>query len=143
MTDIFSKNKRTQIMKANKRRGNKSTELKLIEIFKKNGIKGWRRNYKLFGSPDFVFLEERTAIFTDGCFWHGHDCRNTKPSTNKDYWQKKIENNKKHDRSVNETLKTKNWKVIRIWECELKKGDLPQKLEFLIKRIDRGGLIQT
>lgn len=134
MTDIFSKNKRTQIMKANKRRGNKSTELKLIEIFRKKGIKGWRRNYKLFGSPDFVFLEERAAIFTDGCFWHGHDCRNTKPSTNKDYWQKKIESNKKHDRSVNDTLKTKNWKVIRIWECELKKGNLPQKLEFLMKR---------
>ena len=121
-------------MKANKRRGNKSTELKLIEIFRKNGIKGWRRNYKLFGSPDFVFLKKRTAIFTDGCFWHGHDCRNTKPSTNIDYWQKKIESNKKHDRFVDDTLKTKNWDVIRIWECELKKGDLPQKLEFLMKR---------
>jgi DNA mismatch endonuclease (patch repair protein) len=128
MPDTVSKEKRFQIMQANKRRGNKSTELKLIEIFKKYGIKGWRRGFKLFGSPDFVFPKERTAIFTDGCFWHGHDCRNTKPSTNKEYWDKKIATNKKHDRKVNRTLKEKKWKVIRIWECELKKGVLPKKL---------------
>lgn len=118
-------------MKANKRKGNKSTELKLIEIFKKNGIKGWRRNYKLFGSPDFVFQKKKVAIFADGCFWHGHDCRNTKPSTNKEYWDKKIAANKAHDKKVNETLVEKNWTVIRIWECQLKKGDLPEQLSFL------------
>jgi DNA mismatch endonuclease (patch repair protein) len=131
MADIFPKSKRSQIMKANKRRGNKSTELKLIEIFKKNGIKGWRRNYKLYGSPDFVFLKKRVAVFADGCFWHGHDCRNTKPSTNKEYWDKKIAANKKHDKKVTEILENKNWTVIRIWECQLKKGDLPDQLSFL------------
>jgi DNA mismatch endonuclease (patch repair protein) len=133
MTDIFSKDKRFQIMHSNKRRGNKSTELKLIEIFKKNGVKGWRRRFKLFGSPDFVFPKERTAIFTDGCFWHGHDCRNTKPASNKEYWDKKIESNKEHDRKVTHALEEKKWKVVRLWECELKKGDLPQKLSFLLK----------
>jgi DNA mismatch endonuclease (patch repair protein) len=138
MPDTVSKDKRFQIMQANKRRGNKSTELKLIEIFKKYGIKGWRRRFKLFGSPDFVFPKERTAIFTDGCFWHGHNCRNTKPSTNKEYWDKKIASNKKHDRKVNRTLKEKKWKVIRIWECELKKGGLPKKLISFKKSIDDG-----
>jgi DNA mismatch endonuclease, patch repair protein len=133
MADIFSKDKRFQIMHSNKRRGNKSTELKLIEIFKKNRIYGWRRRFKLFGSPDFVFPKERAAIFTDGCFWHGHDCRNTKPSTNKEYWDKKIETNKKHDLIVSQTLKEKNWNVIRLWECELKKGILPGKLSFLLE----------
>ncbi|HLP58130.1 MAG TPA: very short patch repair endonuclease [Candidatus Deferrimicrobium sp.] len=134
MVDIFSKEKRFQIMQANKRRRNKSTELKLIEIFKENGIKGWRRQFRLFGSPDFVFPKERTVIFTDGCFWHGHDCRNTKPSSNKEYWDKKIKNNKNHDLKVNRTLEEKKWKVIRLWECELKKGDLPQKLLFLSRK---------
>ncbi len=133
MPDIFSKSKRSQIMKANKRKGNKSTELRLIEIFKKNGITGWRRNYKLFGSPDFVFLKKRAAVFADGCFWHGHNCRNTRPSTNKDYWEKKIESNRNHDKKVTETLTSKNWKVVRIWECELKGGDLPSKLKFLME----------
>ena len=134
MGDIFSASLRSQIMKANKRKGNKSTELKLIEIFKKYGVKGWRRNYRLFGSPDFVFLKKRVAVFTDGCFWHGHDCRKTKPSSNKEYWDKKIESNKTHDIKVNKTLKSKNWKVIRVWECQLKKGDLPKKLEFLMEK---------
>jgi DNA mismatch endonuclease (patch repair protein) len=139
MADIFSKEKRSQIMRANKRKGNKSTELKLIKIFKENSIKGWRRNYKLFGSPDFVFLEKRVAVFVDGCFWHGHDCRNTKPSTNESYWQKKIESNKRHDRLVTEKLKEKKWHVVRLWECELKKGILPQKIEFLLKPDESAG----
>ena len=47
---------------------NKSTELKLIVFFKSQSIKGWRRNYKISGKPDFVFLKTKTAIFVDGCF---------------------------------------------------------------------------
>ena len=69
MVDTVSKNKRSAIMKANKPYGNKSTELKLIQLFKKFSIKGWRRNYKIIGSkPDFVFPKQRIVIFTDGCF---------------------------------------------------------------------------
>ena len=131
--DIFTKNKRSQIMRANKPKGNKSTELELIKIFRKNGIKGWRRNYKVFGSPDFVFREIKMVIFVDGCFWHGHNCRNTKPSSNKVYWNKKIKINKKHDKLVTKTLRKEKWNVIRIWECELKKNNLPNKMKFLTK----------
>jgi DNA mismatch endonuclease (patch repair protein) len=114
---------------------NKSTELKLLEFFKENNIKGWRRNFKLFGNPDFVFPKQRLAIFTDGCFWHGHDCRNTKPEDNKQYWQKKIQRNRTRDQLVNETLAEKRWEVIRIWECELKKKNrsiLEKKLSVLL-----------
>ncbi len=81
---------------------------------------GWRRNFKLYGKPDFVFPKQRLAIFVDGCFWHGHDCRNTKPKTNADYWVTKINRNKNRDVQVTETLINKNWTVIRVWECELK-----------------------
>ncbi len=109
-------------MKAVKSSGNKSTELKLIEYFKKAGINGWRRNYKLFGSPDFVFPKRRLAIFVDGCFWHGHDCRNTKPADNADYWRGKIARNRKRDELVSATLQEKGWRVMRIWECQIKKN---------------------
>ena len=61
---------------------------KLIQVFKENGIIGWKRNYPVKGHPDFVFLDKKIAIFVDGCFWHGHDCRNTRPSDNADYWTK-------------------------------------------------------
>ncbi len=128
MADVFSQSQRSEIMRAVKSRGNKSTELKLIGIFKNRGISGWRRNYKLFGNPDFVFLKKRIAVFVDGCFWHGHDCRNTKPANNTDYWRKKIERNIKRDSLVAQTLTEKGWKVIRIWECQIKKNSLPSDL---------------
>lgn len=123
MSDTFSKDERSQIMRQVKSSRNKSTELKLIKIFKAHSITGWRRNFKIFGKPDFVFPRERIAIFLDGCFWHGHDCRNTKPSDNKDYWTNKIGRNIQRDKEVTEILTEKNWKVIRIWECKLKNQD--------------------
>lgn len=120
MADTFSKEQRSQIMRQVKSSRNKSTELKLILFFKNAKIKGWRRNYKLFGKPDFVFPKTRTVVFVDGCFWHGHDCRNTKPKDNKEYWYKKIERNKQRDLLVTQTLSSKGWRVIRLWECSLK-----------------------
>lgn len=75
MADVFSKDKRSEIMKGVRSSGNKSTELKLIQYFSSNHITGWRRKYNVKGHPDFVFLDKRIAIFVDGCFWHGHDCR--------------------------------------------------------------------
>jgi DNA mismatch endonuclease (patch repair protein) len=122
--DVFSKEKRSKVMRAVKSNKNKSTELKLIEIFRQYGIEGWRRNYKIFGKPDFVFHKYKITVFVDGCFWHGHDCRNTKPASNKDYWDKKIDRNIKRDKKVNSHLANLGWKVIRIWECEIKKKPL-------------------
>lgn len=119
MSDVFEKTKRSEIMKKVRSNKNKSTELKLIQIFKENNIHGWRRNYKVKGHPDFVFLDKRIAVFVDGCFWHGHDCRNTRPKDNKDYWTKKRERNIKHDREITEYFEKRGWTVIRIWECEL------------------------
>jgi len=118
-------------MSAVRSRGNKSTELRLVEIFKEFGIKGWRRNYKLLGNPDFVFPKRRVAAFSDGCFWHGHDCRNIKPQDNAEYWEKKIQRNIIRDKLVTKTLKQKGWRVLRVWECEIKKSQLPKKLNFL------------
>jgi len=120
MTDTFSKEKRSQIMRNVKSNRNKSTELKLIKIFKDNHITGWRRNFKLFGKPDIVFPKLRLVIFLDGCFWHGHNCRNTTPKQNSEYWTAKIKRNITRDEVVTETLTNKKWNVIRIWECNLK-----------------------
>ena len=106
MADIFSKDKRSEIMKSVKSSGNKSTEIKLIEYFRAKHINGWRRNYKVIGHPDNVFLKKRVAIFVDGCFWHGHDCRNTRPSANSEYWQKKRRKNMEHDKAITTLFET-------------------------------------
>lgn len=121
MADVFDKEKRSDIMRHVRSKKNKSTELRLIEIFKKNKIKGWRRNYPVKGHPDFVFQEKKVAVFVDGCFWHGHDCRNTRPSDNQEYWQRKRERNIRHDLEVTALFEARGWTVLRIWECELKK----------------------
>jgi DNA mismatch endonuclease (patch repair protein) len=126
--DVFDQKTRSAVMRRVKPKGNKSTELKLIEIFKENGIKGWRRHYPVKGHPDFVFLAQKTAIFVDGCFWHGHNCRNTRPKTNAEYWEKKIAGNKKRDASVTEYFQSRGWRVIRIWECQLKNIEIQRLL---------------
>lgn len=124
MADCYSKETRTKTMRSVKSRDNKSTELRLIDFFKSNNIKGWRRNYKLYGKPDFVFPKLKIVVFTDGCFWHGHDCRNLTPKQNSDYWSKKITKNKIRDIDVSEKLSKSGWSVVRIWECELKRIDV-------------------
>lgn len=136
MADIFSKTKRSQIMKLVKSSGNRSTEMQLISYFNDNHVTGWRRKYNVKGHPDFVFLKERIAIFVDGCFWHGHDCRNTRPSENYEYWAAKREKNIAHDREVTARFERRGWSVIRIWECELKKKNhavLEEKLHSLLQ----------
>lgn len=131
MSDIFDKEKRSEIMSAVLSKGNKSTELKLIKFFKDNNITGWRRNYKVKGHPDFIFLKRKIAIFVDGCFWHGHDCRNTCPADNSEYWQNKRERNIKHDKEITALFESRGWTVIRIWECELKKSNASRLMEKL------------
>ena len=120
MSDIFCKEKRSLVMKAVKSRNTKTTELRIISIFKELHIIGWRRTYQLIGKPDFVFPKKKIAVFVDGCFWHGHDCRNVTPKENSEFWDKKRNYNKTHDAEVSSNLAKKGWKVIRIWECELK-----------------------
>jgi DNA mismatch endonuclease (patch repair protein) len=135
LSDVFDKKDRSEIMRKVKSHGNKSTEMRLIALFRRHGMTGWRRNYPVKGHPDFVFLSKKTAVFVDGCFWHGHDCRNTRPEDNKDYWQKKRERNIRHDKEVTALFESRGWTVLRIWECELKKKNEPVLAEKLLKAL--------
>jgi len=108
-------------MSAIRSRGNKSTELALIKLMRKEHVSGWTRNSKrLFGKPDFIFKSHRIAVFVDGCFWHG--CRDIRklPAANRIFWLKKIERNRTRDIEVNKMLKKQGWYVVRIWEHDLK-----------------------
>jgi DNA mismatch endonuclease, patch repair protein len=70
--------------------------------------------------PDFVFRQVRLALFVDGCFWHGCPRHATKPANNRAFWKKKLAGNKTRDRAVNRSLRRAGWRVLRIWECELR-----------------------
>ena len=77
---------------------------------------------RLPGTPDIVFKGHKQAVFVHGCFWHGHkDCpRATRPETNKDFWDKKIDGNILRDRRNIRALKKTGWSVLVIWQCQLK-----------------------
>ena len=152
MADVFTKQKRSQVMSRIRSRGNKDTELALARFFRRHRITGWRRqvqlsfrssrgnqaqaenrqsaivNRKLVGAssrrllrvrPDFVFPQRRTAIFVDGCFWHGCPQHATWPKGNAAFWRKKIAGNIARDRRVTRTLRRAGWRVLRIWEHDL------------------------
>ena len=123
MTDVHTPKQRSKNMSAIKGRGNATTELRLIKLFRNNKVKGWRRHYdKLLGKPDIVFLNKRIAVFTDGCFWHGCPKCYVKPESNKKFWINKVHRNRERDKKVNKELRKRDWKVLRIWEHKLLKS---------------------
>jgi DNA mismatch endonuclease (patch repair protein) len=88
------------------------------------------------GTPDLVFPARKCVIFIHGCFWHGHECaRGSLPSTNVTFWQTKIGKNKERDTRAQQELKKSGWKVLAVWECEMK-----NKIRFqnrLVRFLDR------
>lgn len=101
---------------------NKNTkpEMLLRKALWQHGFR-YRLKAKLIGRPDLVFTRQRLVVFVDGCFWHGCPrCKNI-PKSNREFWQAKIDKNMARDVEVTETLRAENWRVLRIWEHDIKK----------------------
>ena len=118
--DSLTPDARSRVMARVRGRGNLSTELRIIALFRLWKITGWRRNQRLFGRPDFVFKQQKVALFVDGDFWHGHPHRGRMPKSNVDFWIAKISANRRRDRKVNAVLRGEGWTVLRVWESSLK-----------------------
>lgn len=120
MVDIYSKEKRSEIMKAIKGKNTKP-EIKLRKIT--SGVcyplgMRYRLNHRAtFGCPDIVFPAAKLAIFVDGSFWHGG--KKAKMDRLSEWWRAKIERNMARDVLVNKTLRDRKWKVMRFWEEEV------------------------
>ncbi len=96
-------------------------ELALDKALRESGVLGYERNYKnIVGKPDFVWLDRGLVVFLDGCFWHGCPEHFRLPKTNVDFWRGKIERNRRRDINVEKELIADGWKVLRIWEHEIK-----------------------
>lgn len=120
MADVFDKEKRSEVMSRVKGRGNRTTEMRMVELFRRHGITGWRRHLNLPGKPDFAFPTEKVAVFIDGCFWHGCPRCYAAPKSNVEYWEKKLHANRRRDERVARRLRNRGWSVLRIWECRLR-----------------------
>jgi DNA mismatch endonuclease, patch repair protein len=122
MPDVFTIEKRSQVMSRIRGHGNKDTELALAKLFRAHGITGWRRRQNHFGKPDFTFRRERLVVFVDGCFWHGCPKHSNLPVNNRPFWKRKLAANTLRDRLVTKTLRKQGWRVLRIWEHDLSRN---------------------
>ena len=115
---------------------NTKPEEKVRKYLFSRGLRYRKNVRKLPGCPDIVLPKYKTVIFVNGCFWHKHDCgRFVWPSSNKDYWRKKITRNVERDQGNYSKLKEAGWKVLIIWECELKKNVAEENLNKLYDQI--------
>ena len=133
--DKVNKEKRSEIMSKIKAI---DTSIEII-VRKYLFLKGfrYRKNDRRYpGTPDIVLPKHKTIIFVNGCFWHGHEgCKHYRlPKSNTEFWEEKIEKNRVRDKANIGKLKDKGWKVIVVWECELKR-DAGGRLEKLVDEI--------
>ena len=98
----------------------------------------YRKNVSnLPGKPDIVLPKYRTVIFVNGCFWHAHKgCKwFVPPKSNNEFWQKKFAYNVERDEKNYNRLRDLGWKVLIVWECEIRHGDPQTALKKLASRI--------
>lgn len=138
MADTHSKEVRSMNMSHIRSTNSKPEEIVRKYLFAQ-GFR-YRKNDKRFpGKPDIVLPRYRTVIFVNGCFWHKHDCpRFVWPSSNQEYWIPKITKNVERDERNYEALRQLGWKVIIVWECELKKNVREDTLQKLCRDIKNG-----
>jgi DNA mismatch endonuclease Vsr len=131
MADKFSKEKRSEVMRAVKHKDT-LPELIVQSLIRNLGVIYERESRILNTKPDIVIPEMKKVFFINGCFWHGHTCRRGKmPEANRIFWEKKINKTKKRDRRNYKELKSNGWDYLIIWECEIKK----KKMDVLIGKI--------
>lgn len=135
MADNHSKEVRSMNMSHIRSTNTKPEEIVRKYLFSK-GLR-YRKNVRsLPGKPDIVFRKYKTVIFVNGCFWHKHDCgRFIMPSTNTEYWSNKISRNVERDKINTKLLEAQGWKVIVIWECQLKRKVRDTNLKELYESI--------
>lgn len=96
-------------------------EILLRKALWKEGFRYTLKNKDIAGKPDMAFRKKKIVIFVDGCFWHRCPRHFVKPKSNADFWEKKIQSNIDRDRRINRDLKKEGWRVIRVWEHDLKR----------------------
>ena len=138
MADNHSKEIRSMNMSHIRSKDNKPEEIVRKFLFSQ-GFR-YRKNVRsLPDCPDIVLPKYRTVIFVNGCFWHKHDCpRFVWPSSNREQWEPKILGNVARDKRNGELLREAGWKVIIVWECELKKKCREETLIQLVSDIQSG-----
>lgn len=137
MADVHNQATRSYNMSRIKNK-NTRPEMLVRKFLYAHGFRYRLNDKKLPGKPDIVLPKYKTVIFVNGCFWHGHEnCRYFKlPATRTEWWREKIEGNVKNDIIKKEQLQEAGYKVLIIWECELKEDNTYNQLLEHINQIN-------
>lgn len=103
----------------------------------------YRKNVpKLPGKPDIVLPKYKTIVFVNGCFWHGHEgCKYfVPPKTNTEFWYAKFKYNQERDERNYQKLRDLGWRILIVWECEIRHGDANKRLKELEEEIRTVGV---
>lgn len=123
MADIVDPVTRS-VMMSRIRGKNTKPELTLRSLLHRQGFRFRLHGRELPGRPDIVFPRHKAVVFVHGCFWHGHACKVDKmPKSRTDYWGPKIEANRARDVRKAAKLRRLGWKVVTVYECELKQPE--------------------
>jgi DNA mismatch endonuclease (patch repair protein) len=138
MTDVHTRATRSYNMSRIKAKDTKP-EMKVRRFLHSQGFRYKLHDKTLPGKPDLVLPRFKTVIFIHGCFWHGHEsCRYfVVPKTKTDWWLAKIGGNKANDEKAVTQLQKDGWKIIIVWECDLRPDKLDKTLQQLIRRIKK------
>ena len=136
MADVHSPETRSYNMSRIKGKNTKPEERVRKYLFS-HGFRYRKNVYNLPGKPDIVLPKYKTCIFVNGCFWHKHEgCKYfVWPKNNADFWKKKINGNADRDLRQQQELQTLGWKVIVVWECELKSEKFEETMSSIIERM--------
>ena len=134
--DVHDKKTRSYNMSRIKGKNTKPEELVRKYLFSQ-GFRYRKNDKRLPGSPDIVLPKYKTVIFVNGCFWHGHEgCKQfVWLKSNEEFWKNKIETNIARDKKKTQVLEELGWRVIVVWECELKKATINETFKKLIDEL--------
>lgn len=140
MVDHVSPQQRSRNM-ASVRSFGTAPELAVRSILHRLGLRFRLQQRSLPGTPDIVLKRYATVVFVHGCFWHGHNCpRGRVPSTRQEFWLPKLKRNRERDRENARQLRLLGWRVLNVWECELRDElRLRHKLAKAFRRKGDGG----
>lgn len=121
MSDVFDKNKRSEVMALIKSKNSKA-ELIVFKYLRQNNVY-FQKHYKgVVGTPDIALPRKKRAVFVDGDFWHGRSIESlVEKRGEEDYWTKKIRANIARDLKNKDELKMMGWSVMNVWESDLKR----------------------
>lgn len=136
MADVHTPEQRSYNMSRIHSKNTKLEELVRKFLFSQ-GFRYRKNDARLPGKPDIVLPKYKTVVFVNGCFWHGHEsCRYfVWPKNNAEFWKEKITGNIQRDKRNHHLLEEQGWRVIEIWECELKKNTFQETLVSLVNNI--------